>query len=113
MKRKYSRRWNKTRFCGDCGKKLGRWAHLLNWCGWLKCKHSQISVKKYIVKPGVVRSIADGQVYFISAIALINLYKVKPSECYIADRPEKLQSIRGLTGKLKWLVPREDGDYKL
>jgi len=66
--------------------------------------------KKYIIHPGWVYSITDGERHYITAYQLMNLYHVQPSECII-DRDE--QSTIGLRGKFIHLHPRGDGDYSL
>lgn len=66
--------------------------------------------KKYLVCPGKVRS-KDGDLHFVSASQLINLYKVERDECVILDTP---QSVFGLVWKdYIVLEPRGDGNYEL
>ena len=67
--------------------------------------------KKYLILPGVVRSRSDGDMHYISARQLIELYKVNPEECKIVDSPQSAQGI-------EWkdyieLRPRTDGNYNL
>ena len=40
---------------------------------------------KYIVVPGYIRSINDGDKHFITGEQLIRLYKVNPKECVIVS----------------------------
>lgn len=46
--------------------------------------------KKYILRPGYVTSINDGQLHWITAEKLMALYGVSKDECYTID------SIRGV-----------------
>lgn len=61
----------------------------------------------FIVCPGEVISQTDGDVHFISAFTLINLYGVKRTECVIMS-----PSTARMEG-LYVLDPRFDGDYSL
>jgi hypothetical protein len=40
-------------------------------------------VNRYLLCPGTVRSITDGQSHYISSDALARLYNVSPAECVI------------------------------
>lgn len=68
------------------------------------------ATKKYVVYPGEVRSLIDGDKHFINAAQLIMLYKVAYSECVIAPR-----DLRGwvVPVGLISLYPRSDGKYEL
>lgn len=46
--------------------------------------------KRYVLHPGPVESISDGQYHFIDASQLASLYGVPLDECYIVDyrKPE-------------------------
>jgi len=69
--------------------------------------------KKYILHPGYIHSINDGDRHYISAPKLAELYNVSLEECYIIHPNEKV-GIGSLTGKkLIDLYPRRDGNYKL
>jgi hypothetical protein len=67
-------------------------------------------VKKYLVCPGEVHSVNDGQVHFVGARTLMLLYQVRPEECVIhhPDTP-----MRSHPAHLIRLTPREDGQYPL
>lgn len=62
---------------------------------------------KYALHPGYIVSRKDGDRHYISSGALIRLYKVKPTDCWIWSE--------GLThiDFDKHLFPREDGNYTL
>lgn len=67
--------------------------------------------KKYLVCPGKVESVRDGDWHYISAGQLISLYKVDSRDCKIVNSPESAAGI-------KWedyivLRPRTDGNYSL
>jgi hypothetical protein len=63
-------------------------------------------MKKYLVDPGWVTSVTDGDRHYIGAVALMRLYGVDPRECVIADR---LQSRKNT--ELIRLTPRSSGNY--
>lgn len=68
-------------------------------------------MKKYLICPGVVKSISDGDLHFISASRLIDLYQVDRNDCIIVDSENSARGIR-------WedfivLRPRTDGNYEL
>lgn len=58
---------------------------------------------KYLLCPGEIRSKNDGDLHYISARRLIELYGVDPRECTTDDR--------GLEGLIP-LRPRYQGDYR-
>ena len=67
---------------------------------------------RYVVYPDFVRSRHDGEMHFIDARQLMDLYGVRPDECVVDD-------LRGpgprvtVAANLIPLGPREDGDYRL
>ena len=65
--------------------------------------------KKYVLHPGAVISNTDGQVHYISAPRLANLYGVDIKECAVADARYDTFTGNGLTR----LFPRYNGDYTL
>lgn len=70
--------------------------------------------KKYLVKPGVVRSRADGDRRYISFSKLIELYQVDRRQCVNYEN----FSMRGFGARqylagLIVLEPREDGEYNV
>lgn len=66
-------------------------------------------MKKYALHPGNVRSKHDGDTHYISAGALMRLYKVSP--LYVVVYDENLHS--RYWDEYIHLFPREDGNYKL
>jgi len=77
-----------------------------------------MSKKQFVLVPGYVRSINDGDIHYITAQKLAGLYHVQMHECYVYPFDEAHQS--GLQRQwldkncahLKWLYPRTRGDYK-
>jgi hypothetical protein len=71
-----------------------------------------VSIKKYALLPGPIRSITDGQRHFIGARQLAQLYGVKMSECIGVDRRH---STWGLDRSVEYVLlgPRSDGNYQL
>lgn len=74
---------------------------------------------KYIICPGWVRSRSDGQLHFINASQLFDLYDVDPRECivvYYEIGPEN-SGLRGYSNEflegLQLLYPKQNGDYSL
>lgn len=63
---------------------------------------------KWILRPGFVASLCDGDIHYISARQLANLYQVSMAECAIVPGdqllPEHLKD-------LPQLDPRYRGDY--
>jgi len=68
------------------------------------------TTKKYIVFPGEVKSIFDGEIHYISGHQLIRLYKLNPKEVIIAN--EDRSNLVGINRKefIK-LYPRRNGNY--
>ena len=66
---------------------------------------------KYVVHPGTVWSKTDGDVHFIGARRLMQLYGVSPLECVIDD--VKGTMLGHHTEGLIHLSPDFHGDYKL
>jgi len=67
-------------------------------------------MKKYLVCPGYVRSITDGQQHYISYGKLIKLYDVNPEEC---TRDNYNMGFGTIKNSLTRLEPLESGYYKL
>jgi hypothetical protein len=65
---------------------------------------------KYALCPGYVRSKTDGDLHYISAPRLAQLYGVQMSEC-IVYTPERERTER--MDDLVFLQPRYHGDYSL
>ena len=69
-------------------------------------------MKKYLVCPGYVRSKNDGDRHFISAHRLMNLYGVRPGECFVHVYGEPPPC--GIdTSTLISLFPSVSGNYAL
>lgn len=73
---------------------------------------------KYIVYPGYVCSVNDGQIKFINGEKLIKLYNVNPDECIIYDVDDKKyhskQKMKGIdVDILIELRPSHFGDYSI
>jgi hypothetical protein len=69
---------------------------------------------KYALHPGWIISKKDGDRHYISAGALIRLYKVKPTDCWIWSKEFNHVSIGPSRPHFdKHLFPREDGNYTL
>ena len=64
--------------------------------------------KEFLIVPGKVTSIRDGDIHFISAHQLINLYGVKRDECIIVR-----DDTRSVPEGLLYLEPSYEGDYTL
>jgi len=64
--------------------------------------------KRYLVMPGKVASKNDGNVHYVNARQLMDLYNVDPKECiiYKGDQPLGYRN-------LIVLRPRYDGNYSL
>lgn len=70
---------------------------------------------KYLLCPGKVISIADGQEHYITSNMLIHLYDVLANECIEEFDTHKLRGIEGGKKKddLVELAPQHDGNYSL
>ena len=66
---------------------------------------------KYILFPGPVISKYDGDLHYITASQLCELYNVNPMECitYNSDTMNKKEIIKS---GLKQLYPKYNGNYK-
>jgi hypothetical protein len=69
----------------------------------------EVKNKRYLVCPGYVRSRHDGDLHYVGARELIQLYGVDPADCLIQGQ---LIDPTVATG-LKRLIPRFSGDYRL
>lgn len=68
--------------------------------------------KKYVIHPGYVISMSDGQEHYVTARQLIRLYRVNPNECIVIS--ESGDNHRGLNlNDFIHLYPRINGDYTL
>jgi len=68
--------------------------------------------KKYLVCPGWIRSVTDGDWHYVGVENLIKLYGVKKEECVIPITGDS-ETIRKMAknSNLTRLVPRPRGDY--
>lgn len=60
---------------------------------------------KYCIHPGGVHSNTDGDLHYIGAAVLAQLYNLGPSEYVVHDKNDHTEYIH--------LYPRQDGDYRL
>ena len=71
-------------------------------------------MKKYILFPGYVYSMHDGDRHFIGAKHLIKLYKIDPQECIIYKDEHSLQGYSpGQLESMICLYPKSDGNYTI
>lgn len=74
--------------------------------------------KQYICYSGFVKSNSDGDVHYISASRVAQLYRLNPNDCIFIDSPSDLEhKTRGYTAttlaKMTRLWPQGSGDYEL
>lgn len=63
-----------------------------------------MSETKFVVCPGKVKSVNDGDWHYVGVAALVRLYELRPDEYVVAGRA------RGHQGLVP-LYPRRDGNY--
>jgi len=69
---------------------------------------------KYILYPGEVVSMNDGDTHYVSSKNLIWLYDVDPTECVEMSKLSRdTPRNRELLSTLTPLVPKFDGNYKI
>lgn len=66
---------------------------------------------RYALHPSKVKSQNDGQIHYVSADDLCELYGVSPLDCIVIDKSRHLWD--ELTDDLIHLHPRRDGKYEL
>lgn len=66
---------------------------------------------RYILHPGQMESKSDGQIHFIGAAALAQLYGVNLMECLVVNN-NTMHTYREQPGDVH-LFPRYSGDYRL
>lgn len=71
-----------------------------------------MTVYKYIIVPGYIKSKNDGEIHYISASQLMRLYKVNPLECIVALGKYWHRGRIGIESLIV-LRPRYDGNYGL
>lgn len=115
--------------CKHCGMRIVKvnfalgetWVHQVEgasgWDGQYQyCKtqaaepESENDNKKYVVHPGWVKSQTDGDVHWVSFLALCRLYKVDPQNCIDASS-EYSTTGRDLKAFENHLYPKSSGDY--
>lgn len=71
-------------------------------------------LNRYIVHPGSVYSLRDGERHEIGFVDLCRLYGIDPSEAINAESPS-LDVLKGFPDGTRYfdLFPRRDGDYTL
>lgn len=69
-------------------------------------------MKRFVLVPGFVRSINDGDEHYITANMLARLYGVSIAEC-IVDNGRPLDLYGRNTQDLPRLHPRRDGRYEM
>ncbi len=62
----------------------------------------------YLIVPGMVVSLVDGQRHWVGAVELMRLYGLRRSQCRIARHGHLPAPVTGLVV----LKPRERGDYE-
>ena len=62
---------------------------------------------KYILYPGEVYSVNDGQVHYVTGNQLMKLYGVSPKDCILYHDYMKF------TNDMIPLYPRSDGNYEI
>ena len=65
--------------------------------------------KPFILRPGTVVSTRDGDLHYITAMQLCDLYRVHPKHCIHVLYGHEDKKLRGFNIEL---APRVDGDYK-
>lgn len=69
-----------------------------------------IMKKKYVLHPGLVRSITDGDLHYIGIGDLIHLYRVDPAECLVHD-DKLMRTYDGIM--FVHLYPSYSGNYEI
>jgi len=68
--------------------------------------------KKYLVIGGLIHSMNDEDVHFISARKLVDLYNVRPEECILIHNIKSPEFFLHRNQKeLTWLMPSSSGNY--
>lgn len=70
------------------------------------------SAKRFLVIGDEVYSATDGQVHYVSARRLVDLYGLDPRECVLVDRDQRMGELLNLPQGLRVLRPRNDGNYR-
>lgn len=67
----------------------------------------------FMLHPGEIRSRSDGDVHYISARQLIQLYGIHPKMCQIYKEGWDRGMSPGLSEQFVHLYPRYDGEYQV
>ena len=68
--------------------------------------------KKYLVIGGLIHSMNDRDIHFISARRLVDLYRVRIEDCVLIDSVKCPDFFQYRNQKeLTWLMPRSSGNY--
>ncbi len=68
--------------------------------------------KKYLVIGGLIHSMNDRDIHFISARRLVDLYNVRIEDCILIDDVKCPDFFQYRNQKeLTWLMPQSSGDY--
>jgi hypothetical protein len=70
------------------------------------------TIKKYVLHPGWIRSVIDGQKHYISAHQLASLYRVSMAECVIFDNSSSSEEVYKNYGLIP-LYPNYMGNYNV
>jgi hypothetical protein len=69
-------------------------------------------VKRFVLLGNTMRSRSDGDIHYVSAARLLDLYGLNPAECILIEYRDLERKARGLAEGLTWLGPRYNGDYR-
>ncbi len=78
----------------------------------MRNKRKVVRANKYLIIPGFVRSVNDGEMHFISGAKLITLYNLNPQDCQIADVSRPHWQAGYILKDWICLEPRTYGDYQ-
>lgn len=71
------------------------------------------TTKKYLVAGGEVRSMRDGQLHYVDAHKLLELYGLDRRACVLVDKWNRNQLVGVDTSKLVALGPDPTGQYRI
>jgi len=74
--------------------------------------YTEKRLKKYLVIGGLIHSMSDEDIHFISARRLVDLYRVRIEDCVLIDSVKCPDFFQYRNQKeLIWLMPRSSGNY--